>query len=181
MVRTVAVDPFSDVLTANAEYAKTFVDDGRPGVAGVGLAVITCMDSRISPLEMLGLSKGDAKILRNAGARVTDDTLRTLVLAHYLLGVERVLLLAHTDCGMTKNTDPDVHAKVLAQGVDSRSIDFRTIADQRATLVHDVQRIRSWPFLPPTMPVAGGIYDVRSGAIEMVVPSDATAEDLPRA
>jgi len=72
-----------------------------------------------------------------------------------------------------------VHAKVLAQGVDSRSIDFRTIADQRATLVHDVQRIRSWPFLPPKMPVAGGIYDVRTGAIEMVVGSDATAEDLP--
>ncbi|MEW1958097.1 carbonic anhydrase [Kineococcus sp. NPDC059986] len=174
------MDPFADVLTANAEYAKTFVDDGRPGVAGVGLAVITCMDSRISPLEMLGLAKGDAKILRNAGARVTDDTLRTLVLAHYLLGVERVLLLAHTDCGMTKNTDPDVHAKVLAHGVDSRSIEFRTIPDQRATLVNDVQRIRSWPFLPAEMPVAGGVYDVRTGAIEIVVPADGEAEDQPQ-
>jgi carbonic anhydrase len=174
------VDPFADVLTANAEYAKTFVDDGRPGVAGVGLAVITCMDSRISPLEMLGLAKGDAKILRNAGARVTDDTLRTLVLAHYLLGVERVLLLAHTDCGMTKNTDPDVHAKVLAHGVDSRSIEFRTIPDQRATLVNDVQRIRSWPFLPAEMPVVGGVYDVRTGAIEIVVPADGEAEDQPQ-
>ncbi|WP_432561040.1 beta-class carbonic anhydrase [Kineococcus sp. SYSU DK003] len=173
------MDPFADVLTANQQYAKTFADTGRPGVAGVGLAVLTCMDSRIEPLDMLGLKPGDAKILRNAGARVTDDTLRTLVLAHYLLGVERVLLLAHTDCGMTKNTDSDVHAKVLAQGVDSRSIDFRTIADQRSTLVHDVQRIRSWPFLPPTMPVAGGIYDVRTGAIEMVVGADATAEELP--
>lgn len=174
------VDPFTDVLTANAEYAKTFVDDGRPGVAGSGLAVLTCMDSRISPLEMLGLAKGDAKILRNAGARVTEDVLRTLVLAHYLLGVDRVLVLAHTDCGMTKNTDSDVHAKVLAQGVDSRSIDFRTISDQRTTLVHDVQRIRSWPFLPPKMPVAGGIYDVRTGAIELVVDADATAEEPPR-
>ena len=173
------VDPFADVLTANAEYAKTFVSDGRPGVAGVGLAVITCMDSRIEPLDMLGLVPGDAKILRNAGARVTEDTLRTLVLAHYLLGVQRVLLLAHTDCGMTKNTDSDVHAKVLAAGVDSRSIDFRTIADQRATLVHDVQRIRSWPFLPAEMPVAGGIYDVRTGAIEIVVDTDATAEEPP--
>ncbi|ABS02515.1 beta-class carbonic anhydrase [Kineococcus radiotolerans] len=174
------VDPFADVLTANAAYAETFVDDGRPGIAGSGLAVLTCMDSRISPLEVLGLEKGDAKILRNAGARVTDDVLRTLVLAHHLLGVQRVLVLAHTDCGMTKNTDADVHAKVLAQGVDSRSIEFRTIADQRATLVHDVQRIRSWPFLPPTMPVAGGVYDVRTGAIEMVVAADATAEEPPR-
>ncbi|WP_432489289.1 beta-class carbonic anhydrase [Kineococcus sp. SYSU DK018] len=170
-------DPFGDVLSANAEYARTFVDHGRPGVAGRGLAVLTCMDSRISPLEMLGLTPGDAKILRNAGARVTDDVLRTLVLATYLLGVERVLVLAHTDCGMTKNTDADVHAKVLAQGVDSRSIDFRTIADQEATLVHDVQRIRSWPFLPPRMPVAGGVYDVRSGRIRVVVDADSPAAE----
>ncbi len=170
-------DPFGDVLSANAVYAQTFVDPGRPGVAGSGLAVLTCMDSRISPLEMLGLVPGDAKILRNAGARVTDDVLRTLVLATYLLGVERVLVLAHTDCGMTKNTDADVHAKVLAQGVDTRSIDFRTIADQEATLVHDVQRIRSWPFLPPRMPVAGGVYDVRSGRIRVVVDADSPAEE----
>jgi len=171
------MDPFSDVLTGNAAYSESFHDDGEPGVARAGLAVLTCMDSRISPLEMLGLHKGDAKILRNAGARVTEDVLRTLVLAHYLLGVERVLVVAHTDCGMTKNTDQDVHAKVLARGVDSRSIDFRTIGDQRAALVHDVQKIRSWPFLPDAMPVAGGVYDVRTGAVEMVVAADGTAED----
>ncbi|WP_337060018.1 beta-class carbonic anhydrase [Kineococcus sp. G2] len=172
-------DPFGDVLGANATYADSFVDTGRPGVAGSGLAVLTCMDSRISPLEMLGLVPGDAKILRNAGARVTDDVLRTLVLATYLLGVQRVLVLAHTDCGMTKSTDADVHAKVLAQGVDTRSIDFRTISDQEATLVHDVQRIRSWPFLPPRMPVAGGVYDVRTGRIRIVVDADSPAEDTP--
>ena len=173
--------PFGDVLTANAAYAQTFTDPGRPGVAGRGLAVMTCMDSRIDPLGALGLVPGDAKILRNAGARVTDDVLRTLVLATYLLGVRRVLVLAHTDCGMTKNTDDDVHAKVLAQGVDSRSIDFRTISDQEATLVHDVQRIRSWPFLPAGMPVAGGIYDVRSGRVRIVVEADQTAEEPPGA
>ncbi|NAZ87366.1 carbonic anhydrase [Kineococcus sp. T90] len=164
--------PFGDVLTANADYAQAFTDPGRPGVAGRGLAVLTCMDSRIDPLGALGLVPGDAKILRNAGARVTDDVLRTLVLATYLLGVQRVLVLAHTDCGMTKNTDADVHAKVLAQGVDSRSIEFRTIADQGATLAQDVQRIRSWPFLPAAMPVAGGVYDVRTGRVRIVVDAD---------
>ncbi|WP_432492022.1 beta-class carbonic anhydrase [Kineococcus gypseus] len=169
-------DPFGDVLSANAAYAQTFVDPGRPGVAGSGLAVLTCMDSRISPLDVLGLQPGDAKVLRNAGARVTDDVLRTLVLATYLLGVRRVLVLAHTDCGMTKNTDADVHAKVLAQGVDSRSIEFRTIADQEATLVADVQRIRSWPFLPPRTPVAGGVYDVRTGRVRLVVDADEPAD-----
>jgi carbonic anhydrase len=174
-VEAAADGPFSDVLSANARYAETFVDDGRPGVAGTGLAVLTCMDSRISPLDMLGLQKGDAKILRNAGARVTDDVLRTLVLASYLLGVTRVLVLAHTDCGMTKKTDDEVHRLVAQHGVDSRSIEFRTIADQRATLVSDVQRIRSWPFLPPRMPVAGGVYDVRTGAISLVIGPDEAA------
>ena len=79
--------PFDDVLTANVEYSRTFADAGTPGKAARGLALVTCMDSRISPLEMLGLLPGDAKILRNAGARVTDDVLRTLVLAVHLLEV----------------------------------------------------------------------------------------------
>ncbi len=91
------MDNFDDVLNANAAYAESFTDGGRPGKAARGLAVVTCMDSRISPLAMLGLQDGDAKILRNAGARVTEDVLRTLVLATHLLGVTRVMVVAHTD------------------------------------------------------------------------------------
>jgi carbonic anhydrase len=163
---------FDDVLGANAEYAEQFRDSGLAGTAARGLAVVTCMDSRISPLEMLGLSPGDAKILRNAGARVTDDVLRTLVLAVHLLGVDRVLLVAHTDCRMTKVTDDDVHATIAAEsGVDTRSLDFHTIPDQQATLARDVQRIRSSPYLPADLAVAGALYDVRTGRIEVVVPA----------
>ena len=163
---------FDDVLEANAEYAAQFSDSGLPGRAARGLAVVTCMDSRISPLEMLGLSPGDAKILRNAGARVTDDVLRTLVLAVHLLGVDRVLLVAHTDCRMTKVTDADVHATIAADsGVDTRSLDFHTIPDQEATLARDVQRIRSSPYLPSDLAVMGARYDVRTGRIEVVVPA----------
>lgn len=163
---------FEDVLEANAEYATQFSDSGLPGRAARGLAVVTCMDSRISPLEMLGLDPGDAKILRNAGARVTDDVLRTLVLAVHLLGVERVMLVAHTDCRMTKVTDDDVHATIAAEsGVDTRSLDFHTIPDQQATLARDVQRIRSSPYLPSDLAVVGARYDVRTGRIEVVVPA----------
>ena len=79
-------DPFADVLAANEQFAEGFALSDLPGTAARGLAVLTCMDSRIDPLRMLGLEPGDAKILRNAGARVTDDVLRTLVLASYLLG-----------------------------------------------------------------------------------------------
>ena len=163
---------FEDVLDANAEYAARFTDSGLPGRAARGLAVVTCMDSRIEPLQMLGLKPGDAKILRNAGGRVTDDVLRTLVLAVHLLGVERVLLVAHTDCRMTKVTDDDVHAVIAADsGLDTRSLDFHTISDQGATLARDVQRIRSSPYLPSGLTVAGAIYDVRSGRVEVVVPA----------
>ncbi len=164
------MDPFADVLTANADYAKDFHDAGTPGKAARGLAVVTCMDSRISPLEMLGLQKGDAKILRNAGARVTDDVLRTLVLAAHLLEVDRVMVVAHTDCRMTKVTDEQVHEEILARGVDTRSLEFRTISDQQAALAADVQKIRSSPYLPKQLAVVGAIYDVATGLIEVVVP-----------
>ena len=161
---------FDDVLDANAAYQREFTDPGLPGRAGRGLAVVTCMDSRIDPLGLFGLSPGDAKILRTAGARVTDDVLRSLVLAHHLLGVERVMVLAHTDCGMAKVTDEQVHEAVRARsGIDSRSLQFQTIADQAAALVGDVQRIRSSPYLPAGMPVAGGILDVHTGAVTLVV------------
>ncbi len=76
------------------------------------LAVITCMDSRIDPLNVLGMKPGDVKILRNAGARVTDDVLRTLVLATYLLGVRRVLVMPHTDCKMASGEEADVHQSI---------------------------------------------------------------------
>ncbi|GAC1442180.1 MAG: carbonic anhydrase [Mycobacteriales bacterium] len=162
---------FDDVLAANVAYAKDFQDAGRPGKAARGLAVVTCMDSRLSPLEMLGLQPGDAKILRNAGARVTDDVLRTLVLAVYLLGVDRVMVVAHTDCRMTKVTDEQIHEEMLSRGVDTRSLEFGTMADQLAELAGDVQKIRSSPYLPPGLAVVGCIYDVATGLVEVVVPA----------
>src|SRR3954468_4274597 len=142
------MQPFDDVLESNTEYSRTFADAGTPGRAARGLAVVTCMDSRINPLGMLGLEPGDAKILRNAGARVTDDVLRTLVLAAYLLGVERVMVIAHTQCRMAGSDEQDVHRAISeAGGPDTRSITFLTTTDQEQSLRTDVQRVRSWPYL----------------------------------
>ena len=161
---------FDDVLAANATYADSFVDLGLPGQAGKGLAVVTCMDSRIDPLGMLGLAKGDAKIMRNAGGRVTEDVLRTLVLAVHLLGVERILVVEHTECKMASATDEQVHAAILdASGIDTRSLEFRTMSDQLTTLTDDVQKVRSSPFLPPGVEVAGFLYDVRTGRLREVL------------
>lgn len=165
------VSAFDDVLTANEKFASTFTNPGLPGIAAHGLAVLTCMDTRIDPLTMLGLRTGDAKILRNAGARVTDDMLRTLVLAAYLLGVNRVLVVAHTDCGMSSKTEDQVHATIKEQsGIDSRSLNFAMVSNQESVLRADVQRIRSSPYLPPHTPVTGAIYDVATGRLRVVVP-----------
>ncbi len=167
---------FDDLLAANEGYAANFQSSHLAGTAACGLAVVTCMDSRIEPLQMLGLSKGDAKILRNAGARVTDDVLRTLVLAAHLLGVTRVMVVAHSDCRMTKVNDAQVHEAIRdASGIDTRSMEFRTIEDQREVLAADVQKIRSSPFLPD-LAVVGCVYDVHSGRLEVAVPDEPPAQ-----
>jgi carbonic anhydrase len=159
-------DLFADVLDGNATYAATFPGTGLTGRALKGLALVTCMDSRIEPLPLLGMDQGDVKILRNAGARVTDDVLRTLVLATYLLGVDRVLVMPHTDCKMAMSTEADLHAAILDDfGVETRSVEFRTVDDQEAALDYDVTRIRSYPLLPRDLVVAGAIYDVRTGRL----------------
>ena len=161
-------ETFADVLAANEGYAGHFRLAGLPARAERGLAVVTCMDSRIEPLAMLGLAPGDAKILRNAGARVTDDVLRTLVLADHLLGVDRVMIVAHTNCRMASGTEEDVHTAIRATGgPDTRSISFLTTSDQDAALREDVQRVRSWPYLD-NLSVGGFIYDLGTGRLRRV-------------
>ncbi|MFL5910714.1 MAG: beta-class carbonic anhydrase [Gaiellaceae bacterium] len=159
---------FADVLAANERYAEGFPLAGLQARAVRGLAVLTCIDSRIEPLDMLGLRPGDAKILRNAGARVTDDVLRTLVLAHYLLGVDRAMVIAHTDCRMADGTEDDIHTAVSeAGGPDTRSLSFLVTSDQPATVREDVERVRASPYLP-RLDVGGFLYDVGTGRIAQV-------------
>lgn len=162
-------DAFADVLEANKMHVESFSPVVAAGTARRELAVVTCMDSRIDPLAMLGLVPGDAKILRNAGARVTDDVLRTLVLAAYLLGVRRVMIVAHTGCRMAGCTEDDIHQAVAAVGgPDTTSLSFLTTTDQEQSLRTDVGRIRAWPYLTD-LAVGGFIYDLHTGALRRVV------------
>ena len=161
-------ETFADVLAANGAYADGFTLAGLQARAARGLAVLTCIDSRIEPLEMLGLRQGDAKILRNAGARVTGDVLRTLVLASFLLGVDRAMVVAHTNCRMAAGDEESVHDAIRAAGgPDTRSLTFEMTADQEATLRADVQRIRSFPYLAG-LQVGGFVYDVDTGRVAHV-------------
>ena len=161
---------FEDILEANSRYVAGFSLKGLEPSAAKGLGVVTCIDSRIEPLAMLGLVPGDAKILRNAGARVTDDMLRTLLLATYLLEVKRVLVMPHTDCRMASGTEEQIHQALFdASGIDTRSIEIRTVTDQVATLKDDVASIQNYPLLPKDLEVVGAIFDVKTGELRKVV------------
>jgi carbonic anhydrase len=165
-----ADDAFAPEFIANKAYAENFELQGLTGIAGRGLAVLTCMDSRIEPLQMLGLGHGDAKILRNAGARVTDDVLRTLILSVHLLNVNRILVVPHLRCRMTGSTEEQMHQALSeASGMDTRSLELHPTQDVRETLLADVQRIRSSPYLPADTVVGGAIYDVDTGLLERIL------------
>jgi carbonic anhydrase len=163
-------DAFADVLSANEAYADTVELGQLEARAARGLAVLTCMDSRIDPLAMLGLSRGDAKILRNAGARVTDDALRSVVLAVNLLGVDRVCVVAHTDCAMAGSTEDQVRTRVSdASGSDASGWTFLATTDQHQALRDDIARLRACDLLPDDLVIGGFVFDVHTGAL---VPDD---------
>lgn len=159
-------DAFDDLLAANREFAADFSLSGFDGVAHAGVAIVTCMDSRIDPLRMLGLQHGDAKIFRNPGGRVTSAALEALVLGVHLLGVERVLVVPHTRCAMTTSTEAELRVKVGAlMGVDASWQRFHVIPDQLAALEEDVRKVRSHPLIPDSVGVGGFLYDVDTGLI----------------
>ena len=161
-------DAFEDVLAANEEYARGFALPGLSGRAGKGLAVLTCIDSRIEPLAMLGLAPGDAKIIRNAGARVDAGVLSTLALAHRLLGVTRAMVVAHTDCRMSVATESELHEAMAAAGApDTRDLSFAVAAGREETVRRDVDEIRSSPHLAD-LEAAGFLYDVETGRLSRV-------------
>jgi len=161
---------FDAIFSANSEYVKSYKSNGLSGRAAKGLAIVTCMDSRIDPLRIVGMGAGDVKILRNAGARVTDDMLRTLLLATYLLEVKRVLVMPHTDCRMASGTEEQIHQALFdASGIDTRSIEIRTVTDQVAALKDDVASIQEYQLLPKDLEVVGAIFDVKSGRLTKII------------
>jgi carbonic anhydrase len=160
--------PFTDILTANSAYAADH-EELANGRARRGLAIVTCIDTRIDPLEAFGLIPGDAKVIRNAGARVTDDVIRTLIIATYVLGVNRIALIQHTDCGVANNTQSTIEDVVQAvSGESASAIDFLTIDDQVATLHADADKIRNHQLLDDGIEVGEFMFDVRSGALDQI-------------
>ena len=161
---------FDDLLGANRDYAAQFTDADFDGVARAGVAIVTCMDSRIDPLRMLGLSHGDAKIFRNPGGRVTPEALEALVLGAHLLGVDRVLVVPHTRCAVASATEAELREKVSSSaGLDASWQRFGVVDDQQRALAEDVQKVRSHPLIPDSVKVGGFLYDVDTGRLDQLV------------
>ena len=160
------VEDFEDLLAANREYAAHFTLSGFDGVAHAGVAIVTCMDSRIDPLRLIGLEPGDAKIFRNPGGRVTPQALEALVLGVHLLNVDRILVIPHTRCAMASSTEAELRERVGASaGQDASWQAFHVVEDQVAALAEDIARVRSHPLIPDTVKVGGFLYDVDTGLL----------------
>ena len=158
---------FDDLIAANRTFAESFDLGGFDGVAHAGVALVTCMDSRIDPLRMLGLKAGDAKIFRNPGGRVTPQALEALVLGVHLLNVKRILIAPHTRCAMASNTEDELRARISeSAGIDASWQPLGVVPDQLAALEQDVAKVRSHPLVPDAVPVGGFLYDVDTGLLE---------------
>lgn len=159
---------FDDLLAANRRYA-TSAPRNFDGYAHAGVAVVTCMDSRLQPLEMIGLFLGEAKILRTPGGHVTPDALAGCVLAVHLLKVDRILIVAHTRCAMASGDDDALHRRIARlSGADSTELEFGADVDQAARLRADVALLTGHPLLAGRAQVGGFRYDVDTGLLEQL-------------
>ncbi len=149
-----------ELLAANETATRPALLDQRPTRR---LAVVTCMDARIDVFAVLGLELGDAHVIRNAGGRLTEDVLRSLALSSGMLGVDTVVVMQHTRCGLAGASDAELRART---GAD---LDFLPIADHGASLRADIARLSRTPYLSVLRTIAGFVYDVDSGRIEDVV------------
>jgi carbonic anhydrase len=156
------ITEISQLLSANRGYAaaRASVADPRPGRH---MAVVTCMDARIDVFAVLGLHLGEAHVIRNAGGRVTDDVLRSLALSSNVLGVQTVVVMQHTKCGLAGVTDEELRE------ITGANLGFFPIDDHAAALREDIALLAEKPYLSPLKVIAGFIYDVESGQMDDVV------------
>lgn len=165
---------YDEFVTANKKYAAGFDtagDGAKPMPPGRKVAVVTCMDARLDPAKFLGLSIGDAHVIRNAGGRVSDDAIRSLVISQRLLGTTEIVVIHHTDCGMLTFSNEQLTTKILEDlGSDTTGQDFLPFTDLEQSVRDDIAAIKSSPLIPDSIPVSGAVYDVKTGKLSPVSP-----------
>lgn len=158
-----------EVLHANERYAEVFDRSGLPIPPAKHLAILACMDARLTVPDFLGLRTGDAHIIRNAGGIATEDAIRSLIISTKLLGTQEFVVVNHTECGMLTFKDRELQERLTREtGESAEKINFHAFSDLEHNVRTQVERIRSSPFLPKEIPVTGFVYDVRSGRLARV-------------
>lgn len=175
----------SEVLASNRTYTANFGAKSKLALPPARrFAILTCMDARLDPAKFAGLAEGDTHVIRNAGGRASDDAIRSLVISYKLLGTREFFVIHHSDCGMEFFTN-EVMRGLLASSLETAEltpsgfrdvghgpgstageyIEWLTIRDQEQAVIDDVERIRTHPLVPRSIPVYGFLYDVRSGKL----------------
>lgn len=178
----------NEVLDANKKYVEGFGEKGDLALPPARqFAILTCMDARLDPAKYAGLSEGDAHVIRNAGARASDDAIRSLVISYKLLGTKEWFVIHHSNCGMEFFTN-EVMGGLLSKSLETAAlgaegfydvgagpgsdegtkIDWLTIADREKAVVEDIQRIRNHPLVPKNIPIHGYVYEVETGKLREV-------------
>lgn len=160
----------TDRFVANAEAYSSSFDKGRlPMPPASHVAVLACMDARLNPYGILGLSEGDAHIIRNAGGVVTDDAIRSLTISQRLLGTTEIVLIHHTDCGMLTFTDDAVKDQITAETGIRPPFALEAFPDVDDDVRQSLARIQASPFIPHKDKVRGFVYEVEKGLLREVL------------
>ncbi|HEY7080577.1 MAG TPA: carbonic anhydrase [Nitrososphaeraceae archaeon] len=154
------------ILESNEKYSNDFKYGTLSSSPTRKLAILACMDTRIIVENVLGLSVGEAHVIRNAGGIATDDAIRSLIISHELLGTNAFIVLNHTECGLLKSTDKELQKKLTEKyKSDASTMKFYFFPNLEQNVREQVNRIKSSPFLSPEISVVGFIYDVRTGKL----------------
>lgn len=159
-----------DLLASNRSYSPPSEAASAGARPSRELAIVTCMDCRLDVLGALGLSVGEAHVLRNAGGAVTDDVIRSLAISQRRLGTKEVMLIRHTDCGMQSLTDEGFRAELQDAAGVAPDFDIESFTDLEASVRESIDRVRRSPFLPHREHVRGFVYDVLGHALREVAP-----------
>ena len=157
-----------ELLRNNERYANSFDKGDLPIPPAKQIAIVTCMDARLSPYVMLGLSEGDAHVIRNAGGVITDDEIRSLMISQRLLGTREVMLIHHTDCGMLTFSDEELREQIQQEVGIKPHFPLETFADLEEDVRQSIKRIEASPFIPHKDSVRGFIYEVETGRLREV-------------
>lgn len=164
---------FENFMKANQAYVDLHGTSHLPIRPKTKVAIVTCMDSRLHVAQALGLALGDAHILRNAGGRVTEDMIRSLVISQQQLGTREIVVLHHTDCGAQTFKNEEFAAFLNQElGVDVSGQDFLPFTDVEESVREDVALLRQSPLIPADVEISGAVYDVATGRMTEVKNND---------